>query len=193
MFKVGDRVKIKESLDIGSTYEGVCFADEMKEYCGKILTISEVYKTKNGIRYWMKEDYEEWCWSEEMFESISGENEMTTLEYFRQKERMVKSECTMCGVRCHNCPLYYRNNGRKQDCSVLEMLYPEEAIAAVKKWADEHPGKTRLQDFLEKYPNAPRSKDGLPEVCAKHLGYCKECYRGERYQDCEKCWNTFIE
>ena len=35
---------------------------------------------------------------------------------------------------------------------------PEEMVNAVEKWAKEHPQKTIMQDFFEKFPNAPKNK-----------------------------------
>lgn len=114
---------------------------------------------------------------------------MTALEYFKEKARMTEtSEQKVCGITCRECPLNSFINGKSIPCSSFEMLYPEEAIAAVKEWAEENPKKTRLQDFLEKYPNAELDGKGFPLACAEELGYCSEC-------DCRctKCWNEPVE
>lgn len=34
-FKVGDRVRVKEGLISNKSYDGIRFAPEMQEYCGK--------------------------------------------------------------------------------------------------------------------------------------------------------------
>ena len=52
--------------------------------------------------------------------------------------------------------------------------------------------KTILQDFLEKYPNAPKEEDGKPmDICPYHLGYApnKSCMK----MNCEDCWNRPLE
>lgn len=33
----------------------------------------------------------------------------------------------------------------------------EKIVSIVKQWAEEHPRKTMIQDFFEKFPNAPRT------------------------------------
>ena len=72
-YKVGDKVKIK-SLDwynANRDYDGnvecgfYYFIEEMSKYCGKILTIGEIYRNN---RYVLQED-ENFAWSDEMFDS----------------------------------------------------------------------------------------------------------------------------
>ena len=46
-----------------------------------------------------------------------------------------------------------------------------------------HLKKTRLMDFLRKYPNAPMGEDGLPFFMPRSLGYCGDttfCYACEK-------------
>lgn len=97
---------------------------------------------------------------------------------------------------CENCPLYNRNNGRKLFCTDFLERYPEEAEKILSKWAEEHPQKTILMDFLEKYPNAKLDDDGTPEgPCPFHLGYDDDdnCIYGDVYDSCKKCWNRPLE
>ncbi len=61
---------------------------------------------------------------------------------------------------------------------------------------DEHAGrkKTYAQDFLEKFPNAPVSDDGTPEICPDSVYKTAEhCCRvkGLRYP-CKDCWNEVM-
>ena len=73
------------------------------------------------------------------------------------------------------------------------MLYPEEAIATVQKWSDEHPQKTFLSEFLKSYPNALLGKDGTPEgVCPYDLGLMSEDDCRKDY-NCMRCWNQPIK
>lgn len=77
--------------------------------------------------------------------------------------------------------------------------YPEKAISIVEKWAKEHPRKTILQDFLEKYPKAELIHNKFPEICPHSLGYAtnKECFldTDEQFvsEECEECWNRPLE
>lgn len=61
----------------------------------------------------------------------------------------------------------------------------EERVAFVEQWSKEHPRKTRMQDFLEKFPNAKMNEGGFPESCCRYLGYIEKCPN----KDCSICWN----
>lgn len=74
----------------------------------------------------------------------------------------------------------------------------QDHVNAVQKWSDEHPQKTILEDFLEKYPNAKkRSVDGLTCFCLSLLGYknVKICTspQFEYGENCISCWNRLLE
>ncbi len=121
---------------------------------------------------------------------------MDAVKYFEEKRRMLNSlgrtggECG--GVRCSDCPFSNENSGGELYCEELEILYPERAIEIIEKWSQEHPQKTFLSDFLEKYPKANLNNDGIPnDVCPDALGY-------EEEQDwcdgkCVECWNRPLE
>lgn len=51
------------------------------------------------------------------------------------------------------------------------------------------PVKTRLEDFLEKYPKAYVSVEGEPCACAKNLGYVEEC----PLKNCVDCWQDLVD
>jgi hypothetical protein len=108
---------------------------------------------------------------------------MDAVKYLKERSRMCKSF-----EDCSNCP--FRRSGKTDFCSRLVGDGFEQAVAIVEKWSKEHPQKTMLQDFLEKYPNAPREGSGEPHICPSHLGY-------EEYDDCEysciECWNRPLE
>ncbi|MGN1231564.1 MAG: hypothetical protein ACI4TP_06655 [Anaerotignum sp.] len=122
--------------------------------------------------------------------------EMTALEYFKTKNRMVEAtKRGNCMIECNECPLSGNNNGKKMTCSFFEIAFPERAISEVQRWAEEHPVKTMMQDFLEKYPNAPTEYDGTPEFCPGSLGYQNNYELCESSDDnkCMKCWNRPLE
>lgn len=114
---------------------------------------------------------------------------MDAIKYFEEKKRMLDSlgrKSRICsGVNCSDCPFYAFKRGLL--CGEFEFGYPEEAVAIVEKWSQEHPQKTMLMDFLEKYPNAPL-KNGVPRfTCPRHLGYTDiEDICGGK---CVDCWN----
>lgn len=64
-FKVGDKVRIKKDLSIDKTY-GITVVSSMEKYAGRIMTVSRI--TNFGYR--LKEDNEEWHWSEDTMEIV---------------------------------------------------------------------------------------------------------------------------
>ncbi len=105
----------------------------------------------------------------------------------------IKDLKRMCkNMACKDCPL---SGSDVSDCWVGTVPdgYPDEDIdAIVDKWVTEHPVKTYMQDFFEKFPNAPKGKVGEPRVCPQEIYpgiddmACTYC----RYpEDCLKCWN----
>lgn len=105
---------------------------------------------------------------------------MDTLKFLKEFKRMC--DCYSGGF-CAGCP---RKESASCDSSTMNDKELTELIADVEKWSEEHPKKTRLQDFQEKHPNAYMLDCGIPVSCCYDLGYCRDdgCIL-----DCEKCWN----
>lgn len=107
-----------------------------------------------------------------------------TENYFKEKNRMTNN----CKIRCSDCSL----ESDTIDCFQFEMDYPQKAIKIVQKWSDEHPQKTILDDFLDKFPNAVLNSDGIPEdICCRYLGYklsFKDCTISDAHVSCTDCW-----
>lgn len=79
---------------------------------------------------------------------------------------------------CEECPLYI-------SCSRPDS-FSDNTDEIVDEWVKEHPVKTYMQDFFEKFPNAHKDVDGTPKLCIKSLyGDEFECPEG----GCKKCWN----
>lgn len=84
-------------------------------------------------------------------------------------------------IGCINCPLFINGTA---SCTPNEL--PNNAEKIINKWVAEHPVKTYAMDFFEKFPNAPRSSDGIPQTCWEHV------YGDGRYcpsDACTECWN----
>lgn len=69
------------------------------------------------------------------------------------------------------------------------------AIETVQKWSDEHPVKTYVQDFFEKFPEAQRNQDGIPFACRKEIyGGARRTFENCDYTGyCKNCWNEPME
>ena len=113
--------------------------------------------------------------------------------YLVEKRRMLDSlgrkGCQCDGVECFKCPLSSDNNGSNRICRNFEIEHPLEATEIVRKWAEEHPKRTRKDVLLEKFPNALTFKEGYPQSCCALLGFCSGC---ENSDNCEECWNTEV-
>lgn len=105
------------------------------------------------------------------------------LEFLLEFNRM----CRYYGNDCEDCP---RNGESCCFASTDTKAYLEKFIEDVKKWSEEHPEKTRLTDFKEKYPNVRMDADmNVPaNVCCRELGYCSFCR-----MNCKECWNEPLE
>ena len=86
--------------------------------------------------------------------------------------------------------------------SIFEMQHPEEAVAAVEKWAEEHPVKTRMDKFLEIYPNADvernRRTKAFLKICPISIDATKmKTHNCSQYDTCNDCsveyWNEEVE
>ena len=115
--------------------------------------------------------------------------EMTALKYLEEKARMTKK----CKIVCLKCLLSPANNGDGHLCHTFECEHPEQAIAIVQKWAQEHPRKTLKDDFFEKLPRAEKLCDGIPTVCAAKLGHLPECPHPHCEDHCGECRNQPLE
>ena len=113
---------------------------------------------------------------------------MDAVKFIKEKLRMCKGY-----KMCNECDLCYLKTKVDMDCDTYIEEYPEQAVAIVEKWSQEHPQKTMLQDFLEKYPDAPLDKNGTPCVCPDELGYCEGKYCKPNELDCVKCWDRPLE
>lgn len=105
--------------------------------------------------------------------------------------KFIKEFYRMCdyysGGFCKGCP---RKEEPSCDSSTMSDEELAKLISDVEKWSKEHPQRTRLQDLLEKYPNAMMCNDDSPKVCCKHLGYIMSCPENK---NCKECWNMPVE
>lgn len=116
---------------------------------------------------------------------------MDAVEFFKERKRMCQFYCGQ-KLGCGSCEA----NNKQGECLASPIKWGTtnlfiEAVEIVEKWSKNHPRKTRLQDFKEKYPLAKvKDENGKYNFCCADLGYCQCKYFGD---GCDQCWNEPVE
>lgn len=112
---------------------------------------------------------------------------MDAVEFVKTLGRMCNAECTKCE--------FWKRRSSFESCTVWQKNHPEEAVAIAEQWAAAHPAKTRQSVFLEQYPEARLSKDGILLICPRTIS---SEYRDEndscnrvKYGTCADCRREF--
>lgn len=115
---------------------------------------------------------------------------MEAVEFIKAHNRMCKKEF------CQDCKIFLTvGTCRLEDIPDNKL---KELVNIVEQWSKSHPQKTMMQDFFEKFPNAPKTENGTPRnICPSDCGYTNE---PESYivcehftDDCLKCWSRPLE
>lgn len=111
---------------------------------------------------------------------------MDALKFIKEFYRMC--DCYSGGF-CKSCP---REEEPSCDSSTMSDEELAKLISDVEKWSKEHPQRTRLEDFKEKYPHATMETDRTPTICCIDLGYRQyDC--DPLKENCVDCWNMPVE
>ena len=123
---------------------------------------------------------------------------MDAVAYFKAYARMCDSfdsKHNITGRPCVGCPLDDIGRG----CHMNDLTNnAEECVAAVEKWAKEHPVRTRQSKFLKMFPNARLESDGMPSICP--IVVDKRCHNKDNdalfcfvrdEEECRKCRRDF--
>ena len=129
-YKVGDKVRVISILKAGEKYGDKKFTKCMEKYRGEVVTISKVYCN----RYCIKEDYEGWYWTDEMFEGLA-EDELTAEEAIKIQAEMCRSimckDCAIDRLRCDLCC----------GCDEFRSKNPDKVLEIIKQWKKDHEKK----------------------------------------------------
>ena len=120
---------------------------------------------------------------------------MDAIKFFKVRDRMCKKY-----RNCRCCPAFksYKNGCVLYAAFNSELINDfKTAISLMEQWDKENPEKTRLQDFVERNPNAPLTEAGYPMMYPKHMGYCKtmDCTECEHFRKNQltECWDLPLE
>lgn len=95
---------------------------------------------------------------------------------------------------CQHCPLSQNNNRLGCSCDDFMRAFTDKANEIILKWCEEHPVKTRQDEFLKMFPNA-RIIDGIIGICPRHfeIAYACKATKGTCH-DCRKSyWLAEVE
>lgn len=136
-YKVGDKVRVISILKAGEKYGDKKFTKCMEKYRGEVVTISKVYCN----RYCIKEDYEGWYWTDEMFEGLA-EDELTA-------EEAIKIQAEMCrGIMCKDCAIDRLRYDSRCGCDEFRSKNPEKVLEVLKQWKKDHKKKEVEVEFV---------------------------------------------
>lgn len=95
---------------------------------------------------------------------------MDAVDFIIQRRRMFAKNCITKGITDFSTP-------------------PEEVVAEVEKWSEEHRHKTRQEKFLEQFPKAKLFADGILKLCPENLeGTCQyKANTQDAGYHCDKC------
>lgn len=88
MYKVGDKVKIREDLEVDKRYNELFFVKDMEKYKGKIATITRLSPVQHS--YDIDIDDGDWCWTDDMLKTCINNNIVMTVEDLLNKTDVEK-------------------------------------------------------------------------------------------------------
>ena len=137
-YKVGDKVRVISILKAGEKYGDKKFTKCMEKYRGEVVTISKVYCN----RYCIKEDYEGWYWTDEMFEGLV-DDELTA-------EETIKIQAEMCGsITCGDCAIGKLRSDSRCGCCEFRSKNPDKVLEVLKQWKKDHKKKEVEVEFVD--------------------------------------------
>ena len=127
-FKVGDKVKLRDDLEVGRDYGGITFLRDMKDLQDKELTIDRIsrqgnYILKEGRYYYSEEMLEKVNDTDDLLEFALGKLNMTKEELRREYKKNKISEQIVEDVikRCEDFESYCSSRGCG-DCDIEKFI-----------------------------------------------------------------------
>ena len=128
LFKIGDKVKLRDDLEEREVYGGITFLRDMKDLQGKELTIDRIsrqgnYILKEGRFYYSEEMLEKVTDTDDLLEFALGKLNMTKEELRREYEKNKISEQIVEDVikRCEDFESYCSSRGCG-DCDIEKFI-----------------------------------------------------------------------
>lgn len=87
-YKVGDKVRVREDLEVDKRYNELFFVKDMEKYKGKIATITRLSPVQHS--YDIDIDDGDWCWTDDMLKACINNNIVMTVEDLLNKTDVEK-------------------------------------------------------------------------------------------------------
>ncbi|MFR7590248.1 MAG: hypothetical protein ACLUVC_02300 [Longibaculum sp.] len=128
-YKVGDKVIIREDLEVNGEYDGYAFGQWMSKYKGKNATIIEVVEREDLHHYRIDLDNNKCSWTDEMLEPYKELNK----EHFSKEIIEIALDCDAIGVE-----KITKHPKRCKDLDCCNCLFAqlEYCIDQLKEWAN---------------------------------------------------------
>jgi len=78
-YKIGDKVRIREDLEVGKIYGSVRFVEERGSYRGKETIVTSIFSENAKILYYELDRCGRWPWTPEMLEPVEEEHQKPPL------------------------------------------------------------------------------------------------------------------
>lgn len=114
---------------------------------------------------------------------------MDAIKFIEERNRMCKS----FDAGCTGCPACNACDDKLCACAVGQesTLDATAQLVIVEKWSAEHQRKTRQDVFLEQWPNAKVSIDGVLDFCPLMLDKHYPCQSTDVEMRCQSCCREF--
>ena len=195
MLEKGMKVKVRNDLEVGHSYDGVIFCAPMNPFKGKEVTISRHVKIPRFDIYYIEESTI-YFWTEDMFEPV-GENPMPKLK----SGMFIKNELNHYGVIVEGKIIYHHGGYDllskviDRDGYIKQIIENDYGFNDLKngkiiweykeKEKEKERPKTYLEDFTERYPRFQNDYN-YEHICA---GLCYG-FRCPNVTSCKECWNA---
>lgn len=126
-YKVGDKVRIRKDLVMGGNYGDSVAVDDMVDMGGNVVTIERV----GNLGYYIEEDPDGYCWTDEMFEPVE---EMSAIEALE-----ILAEICMKQYTCSKCPIQCID--RQKTCVSIRKENPTDVVKVLEQWKADHEKK----------------------------------------------------
>lgn len=126
-YKVGDKVRIRKDLVMGGNYGDSVAVDDMVDMGGNVVTIERV----GNLGYYIEEDPDGCCWTDEMFEPVE---EMSAIEALE-----ILAEICMKQYTCSKCPIQCID--RQKTCVSIRKENPTDVVKVLEQWKADHEKK----------------------------------------------------